>query len=1261
MTIIKNDYLFSVYLPEVGTPSKINFVDVAAPAGVLATGEGFFDTTTTLTTGDDATPPNLTPINDTAGIGCSVKLKINDGKVDDILEISTPGVAYRLYEILDVVYQNGGASFAQLRVEGVGDGGTVTSLSIFDPGDLYEVYNGTVTTLDLVDEQGNLVPLITTVTSGVLTDAVISPDYGQQIDVLVGTELPVESAGVSVTTATVISVNRNPSQTGGLHKYSGLQFENDIKEIISTVKPDLQIINEDFDENGLRSPQGELTYDPATATLTFHRVEPFNELYADGLYVKRHGDSIDGQYIFNVDNTFDNPIKITLSGSTKTLFFEGDGCVVQPLVNNPTRDGELVNKYYVDQQNINLKEDVEELKNFEETILEILEFDAFATQYKVKVVSSAPATIEDGYAYFETTNVPVEYDYPEGGKYKTIPFENISKVYLSNIDANTSVVDYTLFADNAEVTVNQQKIEPEGGLGRFVTQNRDDSELPKGVFNVYPYRVSYSLVVEKDPTDSGTFEEALVNITLRSDSNFNNTAPSNLATIRRFKLIDPDVPNIHGTHPANGQFSLTTKEFYDYHINNVGDDLDNFIVGRRTLADAVKCHFPEFDLDGKDINLSISRNTKIVFHYKDENGKHNAVTFDLITRSGQYQFDINYLSSLTNLYYFPPDYSQDVFVEFLTTISQRGGQVGALYNNEIPGTAPLSFTDFADHQILDEQQGRLVNKYFNAASEHNAISGIEGVTPKLKLLGEYIFATKNTLSSGDDHIRFGITYEFGDPDDNVSPTRYVMGNVDWIKLKINGVWQDLQEVYDSGYLYLTGPNSNGTSVYKIHKYEGADTEQVYVSIIHDSGGYFEEEGTLKVEYFENFAIDLGEDVDGDLVDPESGPFMVLGYHDLTVPARGEVVFYGDRGFGSTDPEFFTWVMISHYDANGNKHEIDDIAPGGLFSFYRDVDGVAELISTHELDTVTDLGSQEYYKCTIHNSSNVKYSDYVEHEDIYFGVIPASSARYVELERFLLSQQVQNRRIIELRKQLESVVTPYNKNNFNFVTQSPTGDGEAAIQYTRYNGDLVYTDYYGATATSHVYLNEKSSAGNIFNYSNAVKVGDIIQVSNTIGPRNFGNYIITDINQDSQTKIWDFSVDWISGLGEIDSLVTVQFLKISSDGGVAMVEPPADGKTYARKLGVNDTVGDWERSVKLSGDTMTGRLDITPSSGVGLRVVGGFAMKKTNNIGGPNLFYTGVDDVSYEGNITLDNNIVNKKFVDDNFIPMNLNTLPPLTN
>jgi hypothetical protein len=76
-----------------------------------------------------------------------------------------------------------------------------------------------------------------------------------------------------------------------------------------------------------------------------------------------------------------------------------------------------------------------------------------------------------------------------------------------------------------------------------------------------------------------------------------------------------------------------------------------------------------------------------------------------------------------------------------------------------------------------------------------------------------------------------------------------------------------------------------------------------------------------------------------------------------------------------------------------------------------------------------------------------------------------------------------------------------------------------------------------------------------------------------------------------------------------------------------------------------------RYTKKEGDTMTGRLDIdlADEADVAMRLRGVFAMKmKGESIGGQNLFYSSSDDntVSYEGDITTDNHIVNKKYVDD---------------
>jgi microcystin-dependent protein len=74
-------------------------------------------------------------------------------------------------------------------------------------------------------------------------------------------------------------------------------------------------------------------------------------------------------------------------------------------------------------------------------------------------------------------------------------------------------------------------------------------------------------------------------------------------------------------------------------------------------------------------------------------------------------------------------------------------------------------------------------------------------------------------------------------------------------------------------------------------------------------------------------------------------------------------------------------------------------------------------------------------------------------------------------------------------------------------------------------------------------------------------------------------------------------------------------------------------------------------VKLVGDKMTGRLDIdlTDETAPGLRLRGAFAMKKQGEtIDGDNLFYSSsaANSVSYEGAITDDVHITNKKYVDE---------------
>ncbi len=86
-------------------------------------------------------------------------------------------------------------------------------------------------------------------------------------------------------------------------------------------------------------------------------------------------------------------------------------------------------------------------------------------------------------------------------------------------------------------------------------------------------------------------------------------------------------------------------------------------------------------------------------------------------------------------------------------------------------------------------------------------------------------------------------------------------------------------------------------------------------------------------------------------------------------------------------------------------------------------------------------------------------------------------------------------------------------------------------------------------------------------------------------------------------------------------------------------------------------------VPKTGGQFTGKVDIQPSSGVGLRVTGGFAMKSGTDIDGDNLFYSGPLAVSYDGDITSENHITTKKYVDDSVntkMPKNINTLPLLS-
>ena len=73
----------------------------------------------------------------------------------------------------------------------------------------------------------------------------------------------------------------------------------------------------------------------------------------------------------------------------------------------------------------------------------------------------------------------------------------------------------------------------------------------------------------------------------------------------------------------------------------------------------------------------------------------------------------------------------------------------------------------------------------------------------------------------------------------------------------------------------------------------------------------------------------------------------------------------------------------------------------------------------------------------------------------------------------------------------------------------------------------------------------------------------------------------------------------------------------------------------------------DRYVNLSGDAMSGRLDISVTNGAALRISGGFAMKGEGQpIDGDNLFYSGGNSVSYTGDVIELTHITTKKYVDD---------------
>jgi hypothetical protein len=109
----------------------------------------------------------------------------------------------------------------------------------------------------------------------------------------------------------------------------------------------------------------------------------------------------------------------------------------------------------------------------------------------------------------------------------------------------------------------------------------------------------------------------------------------------------------------------------------------------------------------------------------------------------------------------------------------------------------------------------------------------------------------------------------------------------------------------------------------------------------------------------------------------------------------------------------------------------------------------------------------------------------------------------------------------------------------------------------------------------------------------------------------------------------------------DGKITANHLiKSTRDQGYAFEVKPDDATTISY-LHTNGTFAFGGKG------TITGNLDITTGNSEGVRVLGNFKVKaKDQTIGGSNVFEMFEDKGNYTGAISSDNNLVNKKYVDD---------------
>ena len=520
MTTIKDNHLLSVYVPEVGTPQALEVIKpTSVSSDVLNTGSLVCSTTST------ATIDGVTDVINTVGVGLSVDIRIVNGELSSVNEINDAGLGYTANEIIEVDYQDDAAgNKAKLKVVSIDEDGAVQDLQVYENGDSYKVVNGVIDTLELVGNNGDKIAVDVEISNSDFDSVSLN-----NVSLLIPTEFAEVGGELNVVDSSdnvqgqVRVVTIGSKVSGGLHKYSGAKLTEDVKEIIANEIPPIITENVDYNPRGVFSPQGEITYSEDLGVLTYHRSQPFNKELTDILYVKRDGDEIAGTYNFtdlSADNANPTDIINITNSEGEALKINSTGVVNQPNVNIPVEDGDLVNKKYIDDIEESNKNEFENLHEIGEVIKELLEFDAFGNPYNVEVVSSPPASLDDGIVYLLTSETPTEVDYSDN-KNKVVSFDNVTQVFISNNDSDGNEVfsDFTIFDTNSELTLNQLKIELGGGFGRYLVKSAATILSDGAMFEVHPYRVSQRLISEVDeaPTD-GIFRQAEVSLLLRTSA-----------------------------------------------------------------------------------------------------------------------------------------------------------------------------------------------------------------------------------------------------------------------------------------------------------------------------------------------------------------------------------------------------------------------------------------------------------------------------------------------------------------------------------------------------------------------------------------------------------------------------------------------------------------------------------------------------------------------------------------------------------------------